>query len=450
VGEIGIYFEGGGIVKSRVFLIGEYLATRILANLISVQILLRCFKRIRKYEEIFINYRAFGHSISDTNAFLVSGEKSRLCISLGNISERNPYFNVVTPGNNLIQVILPKPKIIGRQNLRKKVGFQLFEIISFIQKKGYLPKLCLVFHDNKSVVLQSIQDIALNKIKLPSDKLIKTIEHIRSMDLTAREHSKSVGTWAQIYDPAKLGFEPRETQIDLRFKQELKKKGFSPSSLVTLILRVGNSPHHGPGVNHYEPTLDFLQVNNYLVIALGDTYSISPELRIRFPNLALATDFDVPTRSVEFASIYYSRFTLGDMSGIWPIFTIRGTRGLCLNTIPTKFLMNRVEVLPRLWIDKEGLPLSLDAQFEIYGETVRGRNRETEIDGYKPSFHTPETLLKCVKRFERDLVIDKPLKLDERYSRYFSEFPPEMLTNCSIAPELLEAFNEMSNDSAIR
>jgi hypothetical protein len=111
--------------------------------------------------------------------------------------------------------------------------------------------------------------------------------------------------------------------------------------------------------------------------------------------------------------------------------------------------MNRVEVLPRLWVDKKGLPMNLDTQFQIYGETVRGRNRETEIDGYKPSFHTPETLLKCVKRFERDLAIDKPLKLDGRYTRYFSEYPPEMLTNCSIAPELLEAFNEMSNDLAI-
>ena len=437
-------------MKSRVFLIGEYLATRILANFISIQILLRYFKRIRKYEEIFINYRAFGHSICDTNAFLASGEKSRLCISLGNSRERNPYFNVITPGNNLIQVILPKPKIIGRQSLRKKVGFKLFETISFIQKKGYLPRLHLVFHDNKSVVLQSIQEISLNKINLPSDKIIKTIEHIRSIDLTAREHSKSVGTWAQIYDPAKYGFEPKETQIDLRFKQELRKKGFSPSSLVTLILRAGNSPHHGPGVNHYEPILDFLQSKNYLVIVLGDTYCISPDLRIKFPNLALPTDFDVPTRSVEFTSIYYSRFTLGDMSGIWPIFTIRGTRGLCLNTIPTKFLMNRVEVLPRLWIDKEGLPMSIDTQFQIYGETVRGRNREIEIDGYRPSFHTPDTLLKCVKRFERDLAIDKPLELDGRYSRYFSEFPPEMLTNCSIAPELLEAVNEMSNDLATR
>ncbi len=87
--------------------------------------------------------------------------------------------------------------------------------------------------------------------------------------------------------------------------------------------------------------------------------------------------------------------------------------------------------------------MSLERQFEMYGEKVRGRNREIEIEGYAPIFHTPETMLNCVKRFERDLEFKQNLEVAEEYLQYFSEFPPEMLRNCSIAPEFLEKFNQL-------
>ena len=343
----------------------------------------------------------------------------------------------------MIQIILPSPRAIGRQNLRKAVGLQLVKDISFIRKRGHLPKLQFVRHDNKSVALESIRENFLSKLDLSEQDIKKTIYQIYKIDLSAREHSKSIGTWVQIYNPEEFESNLNESRTDLAFKQELEKKGFVPNMLATLILRVGESPHHGPGIKHYEPIIEFLQSKNYLVLALGDNSSITLELRSRFPNLALPSDFDVPARSIDFSSIYYSRFTLGDMSGIWPIFTIRGRRGLCLNTTPTKFLMNRVEVLPRLWVDKKGIPMSLDRQFEMYGEKVRGKNREIEIEGYAPTFHTPETMLNCVKRFEREQLVNQPLEIDEIYLKYFPEFPLELLRNCSIAPEFLEKFSQM-------
>jgi hypothetical protein len=441
-----IYSPRGEVLRTRFSSICGHLVTRTLATLISAHILLQSFKAMRKYEEIFVNYRAFGHSINDTNAFLISKEKLRLCISVGNARERNPYFRSIIPEGRLIQIILPKPRIIGRQNLRKAVGLKLFRYIYYTHKSGLLPKLQAVFHDNKAVVLESIREVALSKLDLSAGAVQKTVEQIYNLDLSAREHSKSVGTWAQIYNPEEFGIKSVENINDLVFKQELEKKGFEPNKLVTLILRVGGSPHHGPGLTHYEPIIEFLQSKNYLVLALGDTSSISLEFRSRFLNLALPSDFDAPVRSIDFSSIYYSRFTLGDMSGVWPIFTIRGQRGLCLNTIPTKFLMNRAEVLPRLWVDKKGMPMSLDRQFEMYGEIVRGKNREIEIEGYSPTFHTPETMLNCVKRFERELEVNQLLKIDEIYLKYFSEFPREMLRNCSIAPEFFEKFSKLSKN----
>jgi hypothetical protein len=430
-------------VKIRVISYLEFSITQILAILISTKILILNFTKILKFEEIFINYRAFGHSISDTNAFLTFKEKNRLCISIGDITERNPHFESTVPRERLIQVILPKPQIIGKQNLRKAVGLKIYKYISLIQKSGVLPKLQAVLEDNKTVVLECIREAGISQLGLPAGIIQNTIDQIHDLDLTAREHSKSVGTWAQIYNPEEFGVKPVENKQDLAFKEELERKGFEPNNLITLILRIGKSPHHGPGIKHYEPIIDFLHSKNYLILALGDASSIPLELRSRFRNLVLPSDFDAPTRSIDFSSIYYSKFTLGDMSGVWPIFTIRGRRGLCLNTIPTKFLMNRTEVLPRLWVDNKGVPMSLERQFEMYGEKVRGRNREIEIEGYAPIFHTPETMLNCVKRFERDLEFKQKLEVAEEYLQYFSEFPPEMLRNCSIAPEFLEKFNQL-------
>ncbi len=430
-------------MKIRVISLLEFSITQTLAILISSKILILNFTRIRKSEEVFINYRAFGHSISDTNAFLTFKEKNRLCISVGDITERNPYFESILPRERLIQVILPKPQIIGKRSLRKAVGLKIYKNISLVQKIGLLPKLQAVLEDNKTVVLACIRDAGINHFGIPVGIVQDTIDQIHDLDLTARENSKSVGTWAQIYNPEEFGVKPVENKLDLAFKEELGRKGFESNKLITLILRNGKSPHHGPGIKYYEPIIEFLHNKNYLILALGYTSPIPLEIRSKFPNLVLPSDFDVPTRSIDFSSIYYSKFTLGDMSGVWPIFTIRGQRGLCLNTIPTKFLMNRTEVLPRLWVDNKGVPMSLERQFEMYGEKVRGRNREIEIEGYAPIFHTPETMLNCVKRFERDLEFKQNLEVAEEYLQYFSEFPPEMLRNCSIAPEFLEKFNQL-------
>ena len=122
-------------MKIRVISLLEFSITQTLAILISSKILILNFTRIRKSEEVFINYRAFGHSISDTNAFLTFKEKNRLCISVGDITERNPYFASIVPRERLIQIILPKPQIIGKQSLRKAVGLKIYKYISLTQKK---------------------------------------------------------------------------------------------------------------------------------------------------------------------------------------------------------------------------------------------------------------------------------------------------------------------------
>jgi hypothetical protein len=415
----------------------KVLFSKFLAILISIVILARSFPRIIRNQHVFINFRAFGHSISDTNAFLSTYAVNGLCISIGNNLERNPFLSCFYPKQNLIQVTLPKLRITGRINLRKIVGPQLLHILLFLQRVGTIPKSVRFYSENKLVVSECVYLYAVNTLQIPDKIVQKTIDHIQFTDVSAREHSKAVGTWAQIYNPKIIGEGNKVHDIDEEFLREIEAKGVDRENLVTLILRLGASPHHGPGLAHYQPVIRYLQEKGYTIIPLGDTDALEMSKDFNRKQLVFPHDLRVPRRSVDFSSILYSKFTLGDMSGLWTIFTLRGKRGLCLNTTPTKLLINRAEVLPRRWKDSNGVTMELSQQFGLFGETVRGKKREEVIDGFKPSFHDPLTMLNCVRRFESEVVAGTPLIVREPFLKYFEEYPRGMLEDCSIAPEVL-------------
>jgi hypothetical protein len=406
-------------------------------GILTLYFLGKIFPRIRKFQHIFVNFRAFGHSISDTNAFLSTFPNNGLCISIGNSFERNPFMPSLYGGNNLIQLIFPKPKWIGKTNLRKIAGPFFANSLKCLQKIGFISNATNIYSENQQVVLECLRQRALVQFHLSESLAQKILNYIQSVDKGAREHSKTIGTWAQIYDPEIIGNGKQENLMDKFFLREIENRGVDTDKLVTLILRVGGSPHHGPGLSHYLPVIEFLQARGYSIIPLGDTAEFENNRDLDRSSIIFPHDINVQRRSIDFSSILYSKFTLGDMSGLWPIFTMRGTRGLCLNTIPSKFLMNRVEVLPRIWENEKGMALSLSQQFGPFGETVRGLNRELEINGYKPRFHDPKTILECVRRFESEAIQGTPLKIQEPFLKYFAEYPQKMLSNCSIAREIL-------------
>ena len=413
------------------------LAARLLVGALTLFFLLKTYWKIRKSKYIFVNFRAFGHSISDTNAFLSTFPHKGFCISIGNRYERNPSMPSVYSSNNLIQFILPKPKWAGRTNLRKITGPLLVKFLKSLQRIGLITKTTVIFDENQKVVLECLKRKTSNRLKLSNTSIRNVLNYIESVDKNAREHSKTIGTWAQIYDPETIGSGRQENLTDKIFLRELEKKGVSTEKLITFIIRVGNSPHHGPGLRNYLPAIDFLQGKGYSIIPLGDSAEFEKSRELDRKGIILPQELEVERRSIDFSSILYSKFTIGDMSGLWPIFTMRGKRGLCLNTIPAKFLMNRVEVLPRRWKNESGNTMSISEQFGPFGETVRGINRERVINGYKATFYDSKTILKCVRRFESEAILETQLKIQEPFLKYFAEYPPEMLTNCSIAPEIL-------------
>ena len=431
-----ILFRGETLFE-KIKLILQTLCARLLMLIFTLFFLGKTIHRIRKSQHVFVNYRAFGHSIADTNAFLATFPKNGLCISIGHTFERNPFMPLIYEDNNLIQLILPKPKWVGRINLRKIAGPLFINFLAFLQKIRFISTTTILYSENQQVVLECIKRLAANQLKIPDITVQETLKNIQIVDKSAREHSKTIGTWAQIYNPEVSGNSSRENFIDKEFLQEIEKQGVNREKLITFILRVGNSPHHGPGLSHYLPAIEYLQEKGYSIIPLGDTCEFESSKELDPKGIILPKKLNVERRSIDFSSILYSKFTLGDMSGLWPVFTMRGKRGLCLNTIPSKFLMNRVEVLPRRWENEKGIVMSLSQQFGPFGETVRGANRESLINGYKPRFHDSYTILKCVQRFESEAVQDTPLKIREPFLEYFGEYPQEMLSNCSVAPEIL-------------
>lgn len=106
------------IKNYKIFIIYK---TKLLLLMYSLMLLLRIvffnINKLRRATAIFVNYRAFGHSISDTNAFLSSFGDKALCISIGKPNERIKYQGELYKPDNLLIFILKGSRVFGRINL---------------------------------------------------------------------------------------------------------------------------------------------------------------------------------------------------------------------------------------------------------------------------------------------------------------------------------------------
>jgi hypothetical protein len=395
--------------------------------------------KLRRATAIFVNYRAFGHSISDTNAFLNSFGDNALCISIGKPNERNKYQGELYKPDNLLIFILKGSSVFGRVNMRKYIGPHICTYLKFLRKIAILKKEVQIFTENKSLVLDCLERRISSLSLIDFDQSKKLIDNIRRIDKNTRESSKAIAFWAQIYDAKSPNdFKMRDdTKEEYTYLNKLSNMSINPKSVVTLILRTGSSPHHGPGFNYYNEIIQDLNHKGLFIILLGDTDIGEVNYRNN-SNLYDARMLGLDVKSLPFVSIKHSLFTIGDGSGVWTIVTLLGKLGLLLNTIPSRSLYNNVEVLPRIWVDTKGRPCGLEHLFNSLGETVRNENRDKWVDGYQPIVHSNETLFKVYDRFIAERLSNKKIKMDMRYFKYFADYEFPLIQNCAISPELLD------------
>lgn len=396
-------------------------------------------RKLRKASAIFVNYRSFGHSISDTNAFLVTYGDKALCISLGKISERNRYLSKFINYNNLLDITLRGDFLFGRLNMRKHIGPLIGKYLKFLSKIGILKKDLQIFTENKFLVLNCLEKRISSLSLMDFYQSKKLIDNIRRIDKKARESSKAVAFWAQIYDAnSSSDFKINDhTKEEYSFLNKLRSINVNPKNVVTLILRTGGSPHHGPGFSYYDEIIQDLNRRGIFIILLGDTNISEINLR-KHSNLYNARMLGLDAKSLPFISIKHSLFTIGDSSGVWTIVTLLGKIGLLLNTIPSRSLCNKIEVLPRIWVDMNGKFCGLEHLFNSLGETVRNENRGNWVDGFHPVIHSKEMIFRVYVRFIVERLSGKHIKMDERYFKYFADYEIPLMQNCAISPELLD------------
>lgn len=393
-------------------------------------------KYIFKARTIFINYRSFGHSISDTNAFLSSFREMPLCISIGAKFERNKFFNKFYNRGNLIIITLLFVRFFGRINVRKYVGPRLSVYLNWLKNHKILSSKTVILTENKNVVLECIVKRVTKFSLLDTGKLPDFIKYVSDLDQVSRESSKAISLWAQIYNPNYLN--DKMYMKDLAsYRTSLLNLGINSKQVVTWIVRIGDSPHHGPGLEKYSGILNWLNMSNRIVIALGDT-TFDEKVFMTYPNLYNWKRLGLNAKSLPFLAINDSLFTFGDGSGVWTIVTLLGKFGLLFNTIPSKALYHNIEVLPRPWVDKYGNYCTLDQLFDQLGEKVRNEERGAIIDGFHPVHHSEDVMLKVFQRYENERVKRKPLEMDAQFIKYFNKFGIRLLKNCSISPELIE------------
>ena len=420
-----------------------YKTKLLLLLMYSLMLLLRIvffnINKLRRATAIFVNYRAFGHSISDTNAFLSSFGDKALCISIGKPNERNKYQGELYKPDNLLIFILKGSSVFGRINMRKYIGPLIYTYLKVLRKIGILKKELQIFTENKSLVLDCVERRISSLSLMNFYQSKKLIDNIRRIDKNARESSKAIAFWAQIYDAKSPNdFKMRDdTKEEYAYLHKLSSINVNPKNVVTLILRTGESPHHGPGFSYYNEIIQDLNRRGLLIILLGDTDIGEINYR-KYSNLYDARKLGLDIKSLPFISIKHSLFTIGDGSGVWTIVTLLGKLGLLLNTIPSRSLYNNIEVLPRIWVDTKGRFCGLEHLFNSLGETVRNENRGKWVDGYQPIIHSNETLLRVYDRFIAERLSNKKIKMDERYFKYFTDYEFPLIQSCAISPELLD------------
>jgi hypothetical protein len=421
------------IYKTKLLLLIAY------SVLLLFTILFFNFNKLRQATAIFINYRSFGHSISDTNAFLSSFGNKALCISIGKPSERNEYHGKLYKSDDLLTFILKGGDFFGRINMRKYIGSLISTYLKFLRKIRILKKDLQIFDENKSLVLYCLERRISSLSLINLDQTKKLIENIKHIDKNARESSKAVAFWAQIYDGKSINdFKMRDdTKEEYYYLNKLSSINVNPRNVVTLVLRTGASPHHGPGFSYYHDIIQDLNRKGLLVILLGDTEIGEFNYR-KYSNLYDARMLGLDVKSLPFISIKHSLFTMGDSSGVWTIVTLLGKLGLLMNTIPSRSLFNNIEVLPRIWVDKKGRFCGLEYLFNSLGESVRNENRGKWVNGFQPVIHSNEMVYRVYERFITERLSYKEIKMDGRFLKYFADHEIQLMQNCAISPELLD------------
>ena len=349
-------------------------------------------KDIRNKNLIFINYKAFGHSVLDSFSVYEFYRQECLIISIGEAHERNATLSRIIPQGCLSHIIIPswhrEFQFSKQILLRKYVGALVVKGLRGAQKMGLLNYRIEIQDDNKHFLNQTAK-LYLSKRLGWNRQKTEELSLFLADELNESNATKSLDEGSLIF----LAFINRLAEADsifsqkeiLEFKEALWKEVKLPQptsfNLITLIVSDRGKPWNGIGLEYYVPTINLLlTIPNTIIFCLGDTRGQIGELRrvSKVYNRILSpSEICYDAKLSQFLAIVIANFTVGDGSGVWSIFNLLGKKGIRCNTLPGAKLYNRCISIPRPWKDVSGRLASKtfyskNLSYDIYPKTING------------------------------------------------------------------------------
>ena len=349
-------------------------------------------KMLNSKELIFINYKAFGHSVSDSFSVYEFYREHCLILSIGEEHERNVTLSRVIPQNCLSHTIIPswhrKFKLGNKILLRKYVGALVVKGLRGAQKMRLLNYDIEIQSNNKNFLNQTAKLYLSKRLGWSREKTEELFLFLTD-GLNESNATKSLDEGSLIF----LAFINRLAEADtvfsqkeiLEFKEALWKEVKLPKptsfNLITLIVSDRGKPWNGSGLEYYVPTINLLlTIPNTIIFCLGDTRGRVAELRRVskvYNRIFSPSEICYDAKLSQFLAITVANFTFVVGSGVWSIFNLLGNNGIRCNTLPGAKLYNRCISIPRPWKDVSGRLASetfysKNLSYDIYPKIING------------------------------------------------------------------------------
>lgn len=358
---------------------------------------------------IFVNFRAFGHSIFDSYCVYEVYGNDCLILSIGEVFERNSLLNRLIPTNVLQNITLTSWhrnfKFGKNLSLRKYIGPSLTRLLQIMKKMHLLENDVQIKSDNVEVLNEAAKLFLEHRFNYDEQEITELFSYLKQ-ELTKSNGGSSLSEGSliflalmkQVSESEKL-FSPAEVHKFMSsIREAAKLSELVECRIFVLIVSDRGKPWNGVGLEYYLPTIDLLlSYPDSIVFCLGDVKesvnglreSSNAYLRVLSP---YEISFD-PKLS-QFLAIYLSELSFGDGSGVWSIFNLIGKRGVRCNALPGAKLYNRCLTIPRPWTTSTGgiagsSFYSKNLQYNLYPAAINGVE-------WKPTLLNPISLAEII------------------------------------------------------
>ena len=383
-------------------------------------VLIYNFKGIKKAKRIFVNSWGFGHSITDTSAYLNHYRSEGIVISLGTSfgkipgTERNNFFNLLQHHKQIISLNLPSAFVTkDNWSLVHPLTLVILKLFTFLLGNSKL----IIEGSNEHININVLPKIISKNLGINLIDGKKILTDLLLSYKIAENHYQSPHTIQFFFKQPKLNVGILKSKLNSSLA-DFYKKNLENKKFVCLTIRRGDAPYHS-NANYYREVIRLLNLKGFRVYLLGDKqYFIQLTTQEKFSYSKIVINCEInkqDSKLLDLFAISDCAFLVGDQGGVWSLVHAFNKPGLIVNSSCIAHLQYNVESLPRKWIYEDNKNEVSDANIlfnELYFR-------------YKPFYITHGRLR--VIQVENDL--DLILRVAERYINKFEYLVERKMQN---------------------